>query len=271
MKINKRYRPELVVSKGKEANPLLTDPYLDAKEERLVSTNGHGLVSLPVETEKTERSRYLACSLLEAARGFGDESLPAEIHDQEIVEFGVLWPTAQERTFPDWRKLMPKFSRGSPGTATLALSPQLLAKMAGAMGLGGVCLTFELGHSDDQPSPIVVQPLDPDAEEIGLLMPLGAAGSGEGIIPPNGCCPQCGKLLAPGAACPKHGDPAKAKLEKDADEILKNAGSGELTKKDRTITEITLKAGGRSITTTPEKLHRALDVVKGGKKGGRRG
>ena len=66
MKIAKKYRPELVVSKGKEPNPLLTDPYLDVKEDRLIATDGHCLVSLPVETDKSERSRYLACNLIKA-------------------------------------------------------------------------------------------------------------------------------------------------------------------------------------------------------------
>lgn len=245
MKIDKRYRPELVVSKGKEPNPLLTDPYLDVAAERLVSTNGHGLVALPVETEKTERSRYLACSLLQAARGLGDEDVPAEIHDQEIVEFGVLWPAAQERSFPDWQKLMPKFTRGSPGTATFALNPELLHKMATAMGIGGVCLTIELGHPENLPSPIVVQPLNERAEEIGLLMPMGATGAGEGILPPGSVCPQCGKILAAGAACPTHGPAARAEMEGAADRLLRESGSGDLTRADTKGPAVARKGGRR--------------------------
>lgn len=235
MKIRKVYRPEMVVSKGKEPNPLLTDPFLDAAAERLVSSDGRALVALPVEIEKAERSRYLACSLLKAARGLGEPELPAEIHDQEIVEFGVLWPAAQERAFPDWKALLPRWKRGSPGTVTFALNADLLFKIATAMGVAGVCLTIELGRAEGRPSPIVVQPLSEHDEEIGLLMPVAADGAGEGAIGPDRVCPVCGKLLAPGAGCPLHGTPAEAKrkiLEGQADEILANAGDGKLNAKD---------------------------------------
>ncbi len=237
MKISKRYRPELVVSKGKEPNPLLTDPFLDAKEKRLVSTDGRGLVALPVETEKTERSRYLACSLLQAARGFGSESLPAEIHDQEVVEFGVLWPTAQERTFPDWKALVPKFKRGSAGTATFALNPGLLHKMANAMGVGGVALTIKLDQPQGKPSSILVTPLIESAEEMGLLMPMSLSGTDETPGHPDASCPACGKLLAPGASCPKHGTPAEARsklLDEEASNILREAGEKSMARKELT-------------------------------------
>ena len=278
MKIDKKFRPELVVSKGKSSNPLLTDPYLDVKEDRLVATDGHCMVVLPVETDKGERSRYLACNLIKAARSFGDKSLPAEIEDQEVVEYGVLWPTAQERTFPDWKLLVPKFERGSPGTITFALNPALLARMASAMSVGGVCLTLELGRPEGAPSPIIVQSLDPNAEELGLLMPMDASGAGEGVTDPSQVCPACGRLLASGAECPKHGSPAEAKrklLEGDANVILKNGGSAHLTKgSDGISTTVTLRTPGRpDITTTPEQLKKALDTVKGrkaSKKGGGR-
>lgn len=277
MKISKMYRPELVVSKGKEPNPLLTDPYLDSKAERLISTNGHGLVALPVETKKDERSRYLACNLLQAARGFGDKLALAEIEDQEVVEYGVLWPTAQERTFPEWKELIPKWARGSPGTFTFALDPALLARMANAMGLGGVCLTVELGRPEGLPSPIVVQPLNDRGEELGLLMPMDASGAGEGKVDPSQVCPACGKLLASGAPCPIHGTPAEAKrklLEGDANVILKNGGSASLTKgSDGISTTVTLRSPGRpDIVATPEQVKKALDTVQVRKssKGGRR-
>ncbi len=232
MKIAKHYRPELLVSKGKEPNPLLTDPYLDAKADRIVATNGHALVALPVETKKAERSRYLACSLLEAARKLGDDDVPAEIQDQEIVEFGVLWPAAQERTFPDWKSLVPKLRRGDPGTTTIALNARLLKSLADAMGTGGgVMLTMEVGNAL---GPILVQPMLPDPEELGLLMPMQTDGEEE--VGPGQACPVCKRLLAAGAPCPAHGDPTKAaervELETQADALLRAGGSRDLTKAD---------------------------------------
>jgi hypothetical protein len=198
VKIAKRFRPEMVVSKGKGADPILTDPYLDAKEDRLVAMNRHALVALPVETEKGERSRYLACSLLEAGRKLGEADVPAEIHDQEIVTYGVLWPAAQERSFPPWTTLVPKLHAGDPGTTTIHLNPKLLRAIAGAMDCeGGVALTFQLGSRE---APILVQPIHPDPEEFGLLMPLSQGG--EDDVDPDQRCPVCKKLLAAGASCP---------------------------------------------------------------------
>jgi hypothetical protein len=262
MKIEKRYRPEILVSKGKEPNVLLTDPYLDAKEDRLVASDGHALVALPVETEKGERARYLACALLKAARKLGDPELPAEIHEEEIVDEGVLWRTAQERTFIKWQEVVPKFNRGSPGTVTFALNPGLLARLATAMGAGGVCLTIELGRAVDQPSPIIVQPLDPEADELGLLMPMKANGHAEPILAPGQVCPECGKILAAGAPCPTHGLPpgvVAANRAPDVAERVKAAakeveGSG---------TTITIRApSGKEITTTPAEIRAGLDELK---------
>jgi hypothetical protein len=254
VKIAKRYRPELLVSKGKAANPILTDPYLDAKAERIVATNGHALVALPVETEKDERSRYLACSLLNAARGLGEPEVPAEIEEQELVEYGVLWPAAQERTFPDWASLMPKFRRGDAGTASLALNPTLLRALAGAMDSGGgVALTFLL---TDGEAPILVQPLSPDPGELGLLPPMWI---GEEEVDPGQRCPKCRKLLAAGAFCPEHGDPSAGAplvpaLEEAAEKVRK-AGAA-IDGADGTT--ITIRTHGREVTATPAQLRAGL-------------
>jgi hypothetical protein len=272
VKIAKRYRPELVVSKGREPDPILMDPYLDAKEDRLVAMNRHALVALPVETEKGERSRYLACSLLEAGRKLGEPDVPAEIKDQEIVEFGVLWPTQQARQFPPWLTIVPKIHRGDPGTTTIHLNPKLLRAVAAAMDCeSGVALTFTAGEVQ---APILVQPILPDPEEFGVMMPLRQEDPADDLDEDQRCR-ICRRLLAAGAKCPAHPDAGlepvldaladlgrsrdgtrvsvsvnggaevdvtafaekrdaqkkRERLEKQADEILKNAGQGELTKK----------------------------------------
>lgn len=272
MKISKRYRPELVVSRGKEPDPILMDPYLDAKEDRLVAMNRHALVALPVETEKGERSRYLARPLLEAARKLGEDAAPAEIRDEEIVEYGVLWPTQQARQFPPWLDVVPKLHRGDHGTTTVHLNPKLLRAVAAAMDCeSGVALTFQVGAVE---APILVQPLLPDPVEFGVMMPL-RQGEEDEEVDPDQRCPVCRRLLAAGAKCPDHPDAPAAvldaladlgrskdgtrvsmsvnggeehdltafaekrdaqnkrdRLEKQADEILKNAGAGALAKKE---------------------------------------
>jgi hypothetical protein len=207
VRIQKHYRPELVVSKGKEPDPILTDPYLDAKESKLVATNRHAMVVLPVETDKGERSRYLACSLLEAARKLGEDAVPAEIKDEEIVEYGVLWPTQQARSFPPWSTLVPTFRRGDPGTTTIHLNPKLLRAVAAAMDCEtGVALTFKVGELE---APVRVEPIAVDPDELAVMMPLRQVADEDGVDPDQRC-PVCKRLLAAGAACPEHGRAAKA-------------------------------------------------------------
>ena len=245
MKIAKRYRPEIVASRDID-RASITDPYLDTKAERLVATDGRMLVAIPVETEKSERSRYLACSLLKAARNLGDDEVPAEIEDQEIVEYGVLWPAAQERMFPDWQSVVPKMKHGDPGTVTVHLNPRLLKSLAEAMASGSaVALTFDAG----QPATaLVVRPLL-DSDAFGVLMPMRQGDEGDDVGPDKRCS-VCRKLLAAGAPCPEHGARAAAeaereRLEKDADEILKNGGHGGLVKKELKGPAVARKKRGR--------------------------
>lgn len=259
MKIAKYYSPELVVSKGKEPNPLLTDPYLDVAAERLVSTNNRGLVALPVQADKGERSRYLACSLLKAARGLGEKDELAEIKDEEIVQFGVLWPAAQERTFPDWKKLVPSWRRGSPGTVTIGLDPALLHAVASAMAAGGVVLTFELGRAADDPGPIVVEPLA-GGDELGLLMPMRADDAGA-TLGPDQVCPVCRRILAAGAHCPTHGDPRAPNNGEVPDEA---AVAGEaLAAVEKGETVITIRTpSGKEVTATQSQIRAGLDELE---------
>lgn len=253
MKIEKHYRPELVVSKGKDAHPLLTDPFVDVKNERIVATNGHALVALPVTCYPGEASRYLACALLKAGRKTVEDDVPIEIKDEKILKAGVLWPTAQERTFPDWKKVMPKFGRGAEGTVTFALNSRLLHQIAEAMGVEGVCLTIEIAATEENPTAILVSPLNKKAREVGLLMPMRADGSGVPVLAPGQVCPKCQKLLAPGAACPDHGFPSEAEkkeqersaLKGQADEMLKKGGSGDLAKKESAGEAVARKKGRR--------------------------
>jgi hypothetical protein len=65
-----------------------------------------------------------------------------------------------------------------------------------------VALTFEVGAAV---APILVQPILPDAEEFGLLMPLRQ----DDDVDPDQRCPVCKRLLAAGAPCPDHGRPER--------------------------------------------------------------
>jgi hypothetical protein len=67
----------------------------------------------------------------------------------------------------DWRGLTPRLRRGQRGTVTLTVSVSQLRKLADAMGVVSVTLTVPVGEPRGA---ILVQPVDPEAEEIGVLL-----------------------------------------------------------------------------------------------------
>ncbi len=225
MKINKRFKPELCVSKDPERFQL-HDPYLDVKEGRLFATDGAMLVSLPVETDVDERSRYIAAPLCKVARQLGDKLALAEIVGDEIRPSGVLWPLEDMgKKFPPVTEVIPKFRPGDPGTITIGIDARRLRKLADAIGAEGqVWITKELDPSATN-GPVLVT-LEGDVDEFAVLMPLRPIVSDVG---PNQKCPKCEKLLAAGAWCKEHGDP---RAEAMANEMLRRAGNTEMTKSD---------------------------------------
>lgn len=243
MKVRKTYRPEVLCCKDKKFHNL-SDPYLNAAEGRLLATNGHALVSLPVETEKNERSRYVGRNLLKVGRALAGKVIDFEIEEDEIKGPGVLWPSEQMgRSFPDVAGVMPTFKRGDKGTITLTLNARLLLQVAIAMGHELVAITAPITRAKDGHSgALLVHPVDSAAEELGLLMPIGMGIEKETEIDVDQVCPKCGKVLAAGAHCPKHGDPKANRLEQGADEILKAAGSAELTRADTKGNAVARKA-----------------------------
>lgn len=67
MKINRNFFPELVAMND-PTRKMLHGLQLDVSRKRLIATNGHALVSLPVETQPTDRDGMIPVETLIAAR-----------------------------------------------------------------------------------------------------------------------------------------------------------------------------------------------------------
>jgi hypothetical protein len=181
VKIDTRYRPELVVSKD-ETRYNLTEPYLDAPAKRVVATDGHRLVVLPVEVDEGEGSRYVDRDLLRVARRWLGG-----------VVGGPTWPedpSLASAKFPDWKAVVPK-KPGEPGTVTIGLDLRLLEGILKALGPGKdvwgdpsakVALTVD---PSDPKSAIFVKlarEFDVPDAAFGVLMPIVLRRDGSGEV-----------------------------------------------------------------------------------------
>lgn len=173
MKISPYYEPDRIVAKGKDANPNLTDPYLDAAAERILATNGHMAVSVPVDRDASDRNQYLSRNLLKVARRFSQDGAPVTIEGDQVEPDGPTWPCEQDRKFPDISAVLASAPhRGVEGTFTVGLNAKNLRDLAVALGSdGAVRLTFDLANPE---SPIRVERYAGSGDELGVLMPMKA-------------------------------------------------------------------------------------------------
>src|SRR6185369_16327610 len=141
MRIDPRYRPELCVSED-ETRYQIMDPFFDAAAGKVVATNGHMMILLPATTEEGEASGYVepagGSDVAERLRDFAREQARAARRlARDVAELlgpPKIVPAADDRRFPDWKFVLPKFQEGDPGTVSVALSAAYLASIAKAIG-----------------------------------------------------------------------------------------------------------------------------------------
>jgi hypothetical protein len=143
MKMDPKFKPQLCTADPKDRLDL-SAPWLDAKARRVVATDGHMLISIPVEVEESEESRYVG-------------EMPAPLG-----------------RFVKWRKALPRVKPREKGTATIGLSAIYLHAIAKALGAedGRVVLTFRLDARTAAEESILVLPRNGGGREIGALMPV---------------------------------------------------------------------------------------------------
>lgn len=218
MRISKIYRPELIASRER-SRPELRDLYLDVEARRLVAMNGRSLVALPVRAGKRERSRRIPVEVLRAARKARASEEQAEVAAPKTRSRRARRPaTAASPAFPPWRSLVPRFRRGDRGTFTVVVNAGELKAVADALGLVRVTLTVPMDFQAAARGPVVVQPVDPRAEEVGVLLPAQEAGRRKAVT-----VTRSRRWTAP---------VSRRDLETQADAILLRAGDRDLTAKE---------------------------------------
>lgn len=181
MLLSKTYRPDLVVSKDEE-RPTLNAAHLHVETRRLLATNGHAAVSLPCHPKDGDTSGAVSLDALKHARVVARRKKAEELfvsaddalRTEDDAEFVRPVPEGTTEPFPDLSPLFDGLPQREAGrTLTVQVNAALLLKLAKAMGLESVELTF---NTDDVNGPIRVVACGHDSSDeaapVGVLMPL---------------------------------------------------------------------------------------------------
>jgi hypothetical protein len=175
MLVSKTHKIELAASKDQTRAALL-NPYLErgADGDKVIATDGRMLAVLPVECDEKDVTGYIPRECLKDARKAGGVILNGVAE----VYCGASYPRGTEYNFPQWRQVMPDYSRRR--TVKLGIDPALLKRLADAIGAEIVCLEFpvdgpgEWQSGDRITDPLIVKPSARSGGENpahGVLMP----------------------------------------------------------------------------------------------------
>jgi hypothetical protein len=190
MKIDKNYRPELVVCQDGTSLPL-TQVHLDVEGKRVVATNGSSLVVCPVEQSEADVSGSVPVEALKLARKLCKQERRRSV-DGKRWEYetppctvdladsaharmrdGSTLPRPDLGKFPPFDRVIPDYPDSDKTLVRLTLNAHLLAELATAMDADGITLTFPApGPGAELLSPIKVTARDRDNEAFGVLMPM---------------------------------------------------------------------------------------------------
>lgn len=167
--------PNTLIEKAtgpKDIRSYLHEVYLDTDKKRLIATNGHIAVIVPVELSEQDTSGPVSADALKAARRT-TKSLTA-ISEPEIICTDVLtvtngptFPRSElSGKFPDVDRIMPK----KKGRIKISFNAQLLVDLALAIGEGkhktGVCL-----HIDPNDGETAIY-VSNNSDRYGVIMPM---------------------------------------------------------------------------------------------------
>jgi len=167
MKFDPKYKPELCASKD-YTRPHLAHVELDIAHKRMVATDGHALVVVPVTVEEHDASGPISKDALVAARKAvkntnGDAWIKA---NGALAVYGATLDRPEARTFPPVDQVIPKDRK-----ATISLNAKLLKDIADALGAKDGVITIGLDGDDD---PIMVwggSSKGREGEPFAVLMP----------------------------------------------------------------------------------------------------
>jgi DNA polymerase III sliding clamp (beta) subunit (PCNA family) len=167
MKFDAKYKPELCASKD-YTRPMLAHVELDVEHKRMLATDGHRLVVVPVTIEDHDASGPISKEALVASRKAtkntnGDAWIKA---NGSLAVYGATLDRPAARQFPPVEQVIPKDRK-----ATISFSAKYLKEIADALGSKDGVVTLGIDGDDE---PIMVwegKGKGSDGDPFAVLMP----------------------------------------------------------------------------------------------------
>lgn len=166
MKIEKKYKPELICSKD-ATRPSIQETYATKHKGKpvLVATDGRRLLAVPIEVDNEKEYGYIPKAALKFAKAslLERRSTFIQFSANGKITFSNGWtmPRDNQQVFPKWETVIPK-----EAPETIAINAKLLYELAQSMG----CETVAL-HIGEKNEGIIVKPTE-NNEAFGVLMPV---------------------------------------------------------------------------------------------------
>jgi hypothetical protein len=174
MKMDKSYKPELCASDD-STRTQLCEPWLDVEKKRLCATNGHMLISVPIETDDVDATGPLPSDALKAARkacGRSASEISLSANGTVQIPGGASFPRDKTVQFPPIDQVIPSYKKGDKGTVTFGVNAHYLATLAKALGsdTGVIQITIKIENGTTL-DPLLVSRDVGHKDEVALVMP----------------------------------------------------------------------------------------------------
>jgi DNA polymerase III sliding clamp (beta) subunit (PCNA family) len=168
MQFNKSHDISGIIAK-KDSRTHLTAAHLDVAGSRLVATDGHKLVCIPVTIEDGDTSGPVTAEAIKAAIKAAGRHCDAAIacNGSLAVANGPTFPRPGDLgQFPDFDRIIPK-----DGTAQIGINAEYLAAIQKAAGVKGIGLQFALNEDGSIDASSAVR-VHCGADVIAVVMPM---------------------------------------------------------------------------------------------------
>lgn len=138
MKFNTKLKLEKIVSQD-EARFSLNRIYHDKAASKIVATDGHRLVALPVTENEHDDAGFISKDAFVAARKakpVGDAPALTIVGEKLSIPSAAQTfdCSADGMTFPEYQRVLPNFAIGDRNVATITLNAKYLLEIAQALG-----------------------------------------------------------------------------------------------------------------------------------------
>lgn len=165
---------EGVVASKNDVRLNLQEPYLDVENRRMVATNGHAAVVVPVEIEDGDTSGHISVESIIAARKVAPErkrqhkTIRVAANGTLVLNNGASFPRSILGTYPNIDMVIPQRTYD-----TISIDAERLLELAQAICLQGETPMVTIHLSEDRNSGMRVERLKGDSDKgaFGVIMP----------------------------------------------------------------------------------------------------